>query len=154
MLQKFCTQPASKFGKLSSGPQDWKRSVFIPVPKNVKLPLNCTHFTCQQSNAQSSPSQASTECESWRFIQAVACISSSFIFKKCFYFGHTTWRAGSQFPNQGSNPNPLQWQCGVLTTGLPEKSLISFYFFLFCGMDVPKFRLNYKGRLGSRFGLS
>ena len=32
MLWKCCTQYASKFGKLSSGP--WKRSVFIPVPKN------------------------------------------------------------------------------------------------------------------------
>ena len=32
MLRKCCTQYASKFGKLSSGP-DWKRSVFIPIPK-------------------------------------------------------------------------------------------------------------------------
>ena len=28
-----------------------------------------------------------------------------------------------QFPNRGSNPRPLQWKCGVLTTGPPEKSL-------------------------------
>ena len=54
MLWKCCTQNASKFGKLSSGhrtgkvggarqkscffplqqwPQNWKRSVFIPIPK-------------------------------------------------------------------------------------------------------------------------
>ena len=33
MLWKCCTQYASKFGKLSSGQQDWKRSVFIPIPK-------------------------------------------------------------------------------------------------------------------------
>ena len=32
MLWKCCTQYASKFGKLSSA-QDWKRSVFIPIPK-------------------------------------------------------------------------------------------------------------------------
>ena len=31
MLWKCCTQYASKFGKLSSG--QWKRSVFIPIPK-------------------------------------------------------------------------------------------------------------------------
>ena len=31
MLWKCCTQYASKFGKLSS--VDWKRSVFIPIPK-------------------------------------------------------------------------------------------------------------------------
>ena len=33
MLWKCCTQYVSKFGKLSSGQQDWKRSVFIPIPK-------------------------------------------------------------------------------------------------------------------------
>ena len=32
MLQKCCIQYASKFGKLR--PQDWKRSVFISIPKN------------------------------------------------------------------------------------------------------------------------
>jgi len=32
MLLKGCTQYASKFGKLQC-PQDWKRSVFIPIPK-------------------------------------------------------------------------------------------------------------------------
>ena len=30
-----------------------------------KLPHNFTHLTCQQSNAQNSPSQASTVCEPW-----------------------------------------------------------------------------------------
>ena len=29
----------------------------------LKLPHNCTHFRCQQSNAQISPSQAPTVCE-------------------------------------------------------------------------------------------
>src|SRR5574339_10854 len=33
MLWKCCTLYASKFGKLNSRPQDWKRSVFIPIPK-------------------------------------------------------------------------------------------------------------------------
>ena len=33
MLWKWCTQYASKSGKLSSGPQDWKRSGFITMPK-------------------------------------------------------------------------------------------------------------------------
>ena len=33
MLWKTCTQYASKFGKTQQWPQDWKRSVFIPVPK-------------------------------------------------------------------------------------------------------------------------
>ena len=33
MLWKCFTQHASTFGKLSSGLRDWKRSVFIPIPK-------------------------------------------------------------------------------------------------------------------------
>ena len=44
---------------------------------------------------------------------------------------------GSQFPDKALKPNPLHWTLGVLTTGLPEKSLyllfsflLSFLFFL------------------------
>ena len=36
MLLKYCTHYASKFGKLSTWPQGWKRSVFIPIPKKGK----------------------------------------------------------------------------------------------------------------------
>ena len=38
--------------KTQQWPQDWKRSVFIPIPKEMqcqrmlKLPHNCTHLTC------------------------------------------------------------------------------------------------------------
>ena len=45
MLWKCHTQYASRFGRLSQGPQDWKRSVFIPIPKkgNAKESSNnCT----------------------------------------------------------------------------------------------------------------
>ena len=43
MLWGCCTQYVSKCGKLSSGPQDWKRSVFIPISKkgNAK---NCWNY--------------------------------------------------------------------------------------------------------------
>ena len=38
------------FWKTQQWPQDWKSSVFIPIPKRqcqrmLKLPHNCTHFT-------------------------------------------------------------------------------------------------------------
>ena len=42
----------------SAWPQDWKRSVFIPIPKKgqcqrmFKLLHNYTHFTCYQGHAQ------------------------------------------------------------------------------------------------------
>ena len=32
------------------------------------------------------------------------------------------WLMGSQFPDQGLNLHPWQWNCGVLTTGLPGNS--------------------------------
>ena len=43
MLWKCCTQYASKFGKFQQCPQDWKMSVFIPVPKkgNAK---DCSNY--------------------------------------------------------------------------------------------------------------
>ena len=42
MLLKCCTQYARKFGK-QQWPQDWKRSIFIPIPKksNAKECSNC-----------------------------------------------------------------------------------------------------------------
>ena len=33
MLVKGCTQYTSKFGELNQWPQNWKRSVFITIPK-------------------------------------------------------------------------------------------------------------------------
>ena len=36
------------------------------------------------------------------------------------------WHVGSQFPDQGLNLSSLQWKLGVLTTGLPGKSLCRF----------------------------
>ena len=44
-----------------------------------------------------------------------------------FIFGstvHGMWHAGSYFSDQGSNPCPLQWKNGVLTTGRPRKPQI------------------------------
>ena len=43
MLSKCCTQcDASKFGK-QQWPQDWKRSVFIPIPKKGN-PKACSNY--------------------------------------------------------------------------------------------------------------
>ena len=66
MLWKYCTQYASKFGKLSSGQRTGKGQLSFQsqrkaMPKNVKLLHNCTHFTSEQSQAQNPPSQALTE---------------------------------------------------------------------------------------------
>ena len=43
VLLKCCTQYASKFGKLSSGHRDWKRSVFIPIPKKANA-KECSNY--------------------------------------------------------------------------------------------------------------
>ena len=48
VLHSTCQQ----IWKTQQWPQDWKRSVFIPIPKKgnakecSKLPHNCTHLTC------------------------------------------------------------------------------------------------------------
>ena len=50
----------------------------------------------------------------------------SFLFVFGFVFGPAMQHVGSQFLNQGSNPFPLQWKHGVLTTeppGSPESTL-------------------------------
>ena len=39
---------------------------------------------------------------------------------------------GSFFPDQGLNPKPLHWERGVLSTGLPGKSLCEFHWFPWC----------------------
>ena len=39
-----------------------------------------------------------------------------------FFFGCTALHMGSYFPDQGSNPCPLQWKLGGLITGLPGNS--------------------------------
>ena len=44
-----------------------------------------------------------------------------------FLFGCAVQHAGSQFPDQGSNPCPLQWKHRVLTIGPPANSLGQIY---------------------------
>ena len=63
VLHSICQQ----IWKTQQWPQDWKRSVFIPIPKkgNAK---ECSNYhtialISHASNAQNSPSQASTVCE-------------------------------------------------------------------------------------------
>ena len=55
MLAKCCTQYASKSGKFSTQqwPQDWKRSVFIPIPKkgNAK---ECSNYCTMTFISQAS----------------------------------------------------------------------------------------------------
>ena len=43
MLLKCCIQYVSKFGKLSSGHKDWKRSVFIPIQKKGSA-KECSYY--------------------------------------------------------------------------------------------------------------
>ena len=47
---KVLNSTCQQIWKTQHWPQDWKKSVFIPIPKKdqrmFKLPHNCTHFTC------------------------------------------------------------------------------------------------------------
>ena len=44
VLHSICQQ----IWKTQQQSQDWKTSIFFPIPKqgNAKLPHNCTHLTC------------------------------------------------------------------------------------------------------------
>ena len=103
--------------KTQQWPQDWKRSVFIPIPKkgNAKersnfgkecKPHNCTHLTWQQSNVQNSLSLASTVCELW----TSRC--SKWIYKRQ--------------RNQRSNCQDLLDH--LKSKGVPEKYLLLLYW--------------------------
>ena len=63
VLHSTCQQ----IWKTQHWPQDWKRSVFIPIPRKA-VPMNVQtttqlHLSHPLSNAQNSPSQTSTEYE-------------------------------------------------------------------------------------------
>ena len=65
VLHSICHQ----IWKTQQWPQDWKRSIFIPIPKKAMAKnaqttaqLHSSHTLA--NNAQNSPSQASTVCES------------------------------------------------------------------------------------------
>ena len=66
VLHSICQQ----IWKTQQWTEDWKRSVFIPIPKKgnakecSKKPHNCNNLTHQQGKAQISPIQASIVCES------------------------------------------------------------------------------------------
>ena len=49
-------------------------------------------------------------------------VLSTFFFGLVIFFGLTLRHAGSWLLNKGLNLSPLQWMCGVLTTGPPGKS--------------------------------
>ena len=61
VLHSICQQT----WKTQTRRQDWQRSLFIPIQRKqchrvFKLQHNYTHLTCQQSNGENFPSQAST----------------------------------------------------------------------------------------------
>ena len=59
VLHSICQQ----IWKTQNWPQDWKRSDFIPILKEGNAKECSNYCTCQQSNAQNAPSQASTAGE-------------------------------------------------------------------------------------------
>ena len=82
--------------------------------------------------------------DTWKFIISISLLLFFItkLFKKCIKYSAQSWSSinisyfffltmlhvGSQFPNQGLNPCPLQWKHGVLITGPLGKSNNSYYF--------------------------
>ena len=69
MLLKCCTQYASRFGKFSTRAPGREKVSFHSnceereCQRMLKLLHSCTHFTCQQGNAQNPSSYSSIVCE-------------------------------------------------------------------------------------------
>ena len=63
VLHSICQQTE----KTQQWPQDWKMSVFIPIPKkgNARECSNYLTIALISHGTQNSPSQASTVCEPW-----------------------------------------------------------------------------------------
>ena len=111
MLWKWCTQYTSKFGKLSSGHRTGKdkfsfQSQRKAMPKNVQTTAQLYSSHMLASNAQNSPSEASTVCQLW----ISRC--SSWIYKRQ--------------RNQRSNcQHPLDYQ---KSKRVPENHLLLLYW--------------------------
>ena len=57
-----------------------------------------------------------------------------------FFFFLAAPRGMRNFPNQVSNPRPLQWKRRIFTTGPPGKSLVTFKISLKCPPCPPQVR--------------
>jgi len=116
VLQSICQQ----IWKPQQWPQDWKSSVFIPMPKKGNAKESSNYRTIALSNAQNSPSLVSTICEPW----TSRCSS-------CIYKKQRNQRSNCQYPldHQKSKRVSKQhllllywlcqrlWLCGSQQTG-------------------------------------
>ena len=59
---------------------------------------------------------------SWLVFPTTVCFYIQLIAWEVCLFGCTTHQVGSYFPDQGSNPHPLQYKHRILTTEPPGKS--------------------------------
>ena len=99
------------------------------------------HYTSTKMNVITSA--ACIRCQFESPLYGLRSWSLNFPF---FFFGHTMRHVGSWFPDQGSNPHPVQWKCGVLTTGPRGKSLEFSYLFFFFPLEILKaFLLKWDG---------
>ena len=67
--------------------------------------------------------------QTFHHIISLIIFSHTLILIITIIFGQAMWYVGS-FPNQGSNPRPLHWKRGVLTTGPPGKA--PYFYFKTC----------------------
>ena len=78
-----------------------------------------SHFSRPYSNATFSSKPFLTLSE----VAAAFCILLRLTVLLGFFF-FWPYLAACRIPNQGANPHPLQWKCGILTTGPPENQLL------------------------------
>ena len=82
------------------------------------------------------------------YVYLFGCIGSSLQ-----HAGSLLVACGVYFPEWGSNPSPLHWQCGVLATGPPGKSHPSPSFFSNSLSLMNHFTLVTAPNMSNKFGL-
>ena len=110
-----------------------------PVPRGHALPSSAPLWPAGLANSSDDGTVLTLTLVHSRIHRLSACVCSFFCF--CFLvFCHSTGLVGSWFPDQGSNPCPLQWKHRFLTTGPPGNALrmclLSTYYMLALGQLV------------------
>ena len=102
--------------------QKTKKSLEIPkICLQNYFPQRLDLFLYLTSMFTISINQHHASCQHQLHYQAMVGLLSLYFI---VFFLLAAQHVGSQFPNLGLNPRPMQWKHGVLTTGPPGKSQI------------------------------
>lgn len=105
---------------LSQAPQSLRRSRFCSTWK-VRLSSWSARQSCDSGRTRSAAAAMDFLCS----CSLCGSPGSPTFLVACGMFSCGTW---GQFPDQGSNPGPLRWQCGILPLDTRDVPAVSMLF--------------------------